>query len=254
MIFAQKVSNRKGTGLYSGNGKGGTRMRAKIAALVAAVVLGVGVGAQGAVVYSQQADFTQASFYSGPDYPRYIADDFKLSATTAVTDVQWWGLYSGATPAVDSFVIMLYSDISGSSPTPVATYDAGGANRTAIGVSPLPGAVELYTYTYTLPAAFNATGGVFYYVSIYDNASGSFWAWSQSKIATPPGDSLAWARTGGAFTTYTGHDMTFELASLGPGDSGIEAVPEPMSVTLFVGSVIAGWGMMRRRLRRGAVE
>jgi hypothetical protein len=135
--------------------------------------------ATSAVLYSQPSNATgtlhQSSWWDpdGSDYDWYVWDSFIIPASRSISEIQWRGgfLYGGtwSGPVLD-FTIAIYPSIAaGTEPDvvhpPLVEYQTGGnANQTPFGVV---GTTMLYDYNFVLPTAFQATGGVKYWVHIY---------------------------------------------------------------------------------------
>lgn len=132
------------------------------------------------VVYSQTPDpngaIIKSAWYppDGLDGDAYAYDNFTLSSTQTITQLQWQGGYTnflsgaGKAPVFD-FTISIYDSIAaGIQPNvinpPLAQYQVGGnAGETAAGTA---GGVPVYKYSYTLSTPFVAHAGTKYWVQI----------------------------------------------------------------------------------------
>jgi hypothetical protein len=167
------------------------------------------------------------------------ADDFLLPTTTTITDVHWKGIYlTGVASGPDNFAIRIYAD-NGGVPTPLGMHIyeeiVGGANRVATGETTL-GIYTVYEYS-TFISPFIATGGVSYWLEIYNNASSNPWAWSMDPDV---GNGVSTLFTGTWQTV--GDEYTFQLTDDGTGG----AAPEAGSLAIW-GIVFALGFIVRKR-------
>lgn len=143
------------------------------------VPLIVGLQAHASVVYTQPhtggGGFYQSSWWDpdGSDYDQLTWDSFKLTNTTAITEIQWRGTFDPSHfgmggPVVD-FTVAIYGDIAnGYQPNitapPLIRYQVGGnAGQTPAGMF---GGVTMYDYSFTLPSPFQAAANSNYWVLI----------------------------------------------------------------------------------------
>jgi hypothetical protein len=175
----------------------------------------------GATIFSQLpgGGFTSSStlnFLGGsPGWETHTA--FTLAAGAPVTDLRWWGI-----------------QVSGGMDFRVAFY-AGGATPGALLAEynvtptvqslPLSAGYDGFVYTAMLSSPFNATGGTQYWMSIFNQAPNTNWAWFGNSQGTTmlrhPGTDVYNVRFYG---------VAFELNS--------NPVPEPST------GVLLGLGMM----------
>ncbi len=198
------------------------------------------------VVYSQPYNTDNA--YVSDLIPQLMADDFVLPMAYDITDVHWWGAYSTGTyplPPSDDFTIAFHTDDGGGFPSadPLAgaSYAAGDVGRSDTGDTISGDAI--YAYSYDLPAPLSLAGGTTYYISIYNATPDSNWLW---ETGDGPND-LVWYRSSPTedwiIVSGSGDDLAFELTVA----NGEVIIPEPVTSTLFVGSVLLGLGRLRRR-------
>jgi hypothetical protein len=162
----------------------------------------------------------------GSDLDQYIWDNFTLPSDAVISEIQWFGVYDplkfGAGGAVVDFQISIYPSIAaGTEPAvagaPLVKYLAGGnAAETLAGTF---GTAALYSYSFTLPSAFAATGGVKYWLQIEAFQHGSAPDWCLAPGFG--GDGNHYQRGAGA-----GGDIFYRSA---PGDAAftlLGAVPD----------------------------
>lgn len=162
-----------------GTGKSGVRMWTVLWMLALLGLVGGAALAQ-VVVYSQPPDPAGGQYKSawfdpdGLDDDAYVWDSFTLEANTALTEVRWRGAYtnylSGAGKApVYRFKVSIYaSNVTGFEPDvthpPLVKYTVDtNCGETPAGMA---GGVAMYDYQFTLPSAFQAAGGVKYWLQI----------------------------------------------------------------------------------------
>ncbi|MEQ1856254.1 MAG: carboxypeptidase-like regulatory domain-containing protein [Longimicrobiales bacterium] len=124
-------------------------------------------------------------------------DDFTLTSTSAISRVEWQGIYCvqtvGApapTPTTTAFTVTFYPDLNNapdtSSPLSATTYSVGRVGETLVSVAPnatcgtaTPTSIPLYAYSLRLNAPFVATGGVRYWFSVVAHTPNFsvFWGW-----------------------------------------------------------------------------
>lgn len=183
--------------------------------------------ANAAVVYSQPASgaFLRQSSQIGydrfsSDYDQYVWDNFTLSSTETITEIDWRGAYTSGGyygGAVTDFVIGIYGSIAGGfqpdvlSP-PLMQYIVGGN----AGETPplIPGGVaqSMHDYAFVLSTPFVAAAGTKYWVQIEAAQNG-------------PTD---WGLTAG-----TNGDASCFIAQPGVGDFQYFKVPGDVAFTLL---------------------
>jgi hypothetical protein len=116
----------------------------------------------------------------GSDSDQYVWDDFTIASNQSITDIQWYGGYDptilfGAGAAVN-FSVKIYPSIAaGTQPDvtnlPLVSYlTNNNAGETLYG---MVGGINIYSYSFTLPAAFNAVAGTKYWLQVeaYENGT-----------------------------------------------------------------------------------
>jgi hypothetical protein len=168
------------------------------------------------------------------------ADDFLLPTTTTITDVHWKGFYApGVATTPDNFTINFYNDDgTGLQPTPPGTaiYSAtvGAVSRIATGEISL-GSFTVYEYSTFIPS-FIATGGVKYWLEIFNNATPPNWYWSMDQSlgnGVETHFSTVWMPTGDEFT--------FQLTD----DGTTPAAPEASSLAIW--AIVTSLGLFVRK-------
>lgn len=169
-------------------------------------------------------------------------DNFTLTGSSNITDVNWDGQYWNPTTQgpISAFTINFYTDNSGQPGSEVFTDTiAGTANETFIGNNNLGGGISDPDYSYSTPldTTFVATGGVTYWMSIVASlAYPPEWGWDFGS----GGDGISYQFFEGPTTQHT-NDQAFGL-------SGTSAVPEPSSVAiLLIGSLTLSFMVIRKR-------
>jgi hypothetical protein len=139
------------------------------------------LAADAAVVYSQPASgaFLRQSSQIGydrfsSDYDQYVWDNFTLSSTETITEIDWRGAYTSGGyygGAVSDFVIGIYGSIAGGFQPdvlnpPLMEYTVGGNAGEAPPL--IPGGVtqSMHDYAYVLRTPFVAVAGTKYWVQI----------------------------------------------------------------------------------------
>jgi hypothetical protein len=219
------------------------------------------------VVYEQppspSGGLLQSSFWDpdGSDWDQFVWDSFTIGASQAITEVRWRGGYSynGAQGGhVIGFNVSIYPSTPGINEPdvthpPLVSYTiAGNAGETPAGTI---GGISMYDYQYTLPAAFQATSGVQYWLQIvglhhglpewgFARATGGngshFRRLSDYMYQFAPGDAC--------FTLLTSGAATFMInASASPANAGsvqgAGAYPAGTNASL-VASPNAGFGFV----------
>jgi hypothetical protein len=160
----------------------------------------------------------------GSALDQWAWDAFTLTSTRDITEIRWSGGHDparlGSGGPVANFTVSIYASIpAGTQPDlsgpPLVHYEVGGnAGETA---GPVLGGVQMYDYTFVLPAAFQALGGTKYWVRIVAFQPGPLPDWGLTKGTG--GDGHYFRKRPGEFIyeTMTG-DTSFSL--LGPQTSG----------------------------------
>ena len=155
------------------------------------------------------------------------ADDFVLSSTETISGLNFWGeLVEGSY----DFTYTFYADNGGAPGTALLT--TGGSLSTTI-VNP-----TLNFYTSDLSTPFTATAGTTYWLSIFDQAPASAWAWGNA------------VSTVGATSRQESNDAPNSWSSINAFNLAFEAtttsVPEPGSIALALIGLV-GLGFSRRK-------
>ena len=186
-----------------------------------------------AVVFSQPASgvFLRQSSQIGydrfsTDYDQYVWDNFTLSSTETITEIDWRGAYTSGGyygGAVTDFVIGIYGSIAGGfqpdvlSP-PLKEYTVGG-NAGETPPLTLGGVSQsMHDYAFILPTAFVAAVGTKYWVQI-------------EAVQNGPTD---WGLVAG-----TNGDNSCFIAQPGVGDFQYFMVPGDAAFTLLTSAPIA---------------
>ncbi|MBI1850565.1 MAG: hypothetical protein HYR85_09500 [Planctomycetes bacterium] len=181
----------------------------------------------------------------GTDADMYVYDSFILPSDTAITEVRWRGgyIYGGTYGLIHDFSITFFESIAGGSQPHVtnpqlpeiylARYDVGGvAGETPAGTF---GGIPMYDYGFALPTAFQATGGVKYWIRIEGFQAG-YPDWGITLGMG--GDSSHFQfSTGAAMFSFGGGDAAFSLYTT-PGPSYVIAA----SASPSNGGTITGAG------------
>ena len=221
--------------------RGGLTVK-KLIVLSVVLVCAFALSANAAVVYSQPLSALWA-LYSDTGFPHFAADDFVLNAHYDVTDVHWWGVYAdtspGDDPPADNFTVEFYLEDTSPGLPAYRSYSASAVSRTFVQAG---GGMDIYFYSYDLPAPLSLSAGATYYLGIYNSTPLGEWAWCKGTDGT--GNGSAWVRgsLGDPYHTFGDGDLAFELTV--PDET---IIPEPITSALFVGSVLLGLGRLRRR-------
>jgi hypothetical protein len=103
-----------------------------------------------------------------------VSEDFAVAHLGGLTDVCFWGVYSG-TPTSDDFTISYFTDVSGLPGTLIASFSQSGGSLTV--ASQANGAEYTYAASH---APVPVSGGVCYFIQITNRISGGSWYWEQS--------------------------------------------------------------------------
>jgi hypothetical protein len=223
---------------------------------------------QAAAVYAQPHDGSGALYQSsvnGTDYDQLTWDLFRVTNSTAITEIRWRGgyLYGGTySGAATNWTIAIYRDIAnGYQPDiinpPYATYTLSDpAGQTPAGTF---GNTVMYDYAFTLPAPFQAAAGSNYWLLIQANQTGiPEWAIARGS----GGDGGCFRRTAGAadwwfyrasgdtaFTLLTTDGPTVAIAaSASPANGGevLGAGVYPVGSTVsLTANPAAGFGFLQ---------
>jgi hypothetical protein len=170
------------------------------------------------------------------------ADDFSVAKNTLITNVQWVGLYAVSnTPAVDNFVIRIYTDKNGPSGTPLATFEVGNnVNRTDSGQN---FQLLLDVFEYSAEINFVANAGTTYWLSIdarsfADNNDTWFWgSLSTTGNAHNSPDLNNWSQFGHSTSmVLMGTEKSDDLV----GDVNCDGVVDLLDVAPFVDLITDG--------------
>ncbi len=147
-----------------------------------ALLFSTGYPLHATVVFSQAPEPRFAGVRSQPvDFQ--TADDFLLAGDATLTDVHWWGLYTGdPDPAPnDNFSIRLFEDDSGQPAN--APFVDGAAVDLQRTLADFDDAFSrnVYEYWAFLPTAVELLGGQTYYLSIINEPSADIWQWHRSS-------------------------------------------------------------------------
>jgi len=218
----------------------------KMHALLIGGMLAYAGAANAGTLYSQPWDGGSNSFASQNDTPGGIGnfatayDNFTLSSTSDVEDVEWTGGYFNPPESgpITAWTITFYANNAGALGGVLNTLkfnDTG--NETFVGI--VNGIFPIYTYSET-------------FTSI-DLAAGTYWLSVVPDLSVPP--QWGWATgTGGDGTSYenflgtlsaTGVDMAFDITG--------SAIPEPSTWAMMMLG-FAGLGFAGFRARRTTVR
>jgi hypothetical protein len=202
----------------------------KVVYLLALLVLGLALSAQASTIGNGPPNHTGASDLNGA----LEADNFTLGAGfTGINSITFWAAQGDASDYAGSIYWAFYSDAAGApgaalasglaTPTGVAT-----GNTDSFGLSEF-----LYHFNVSVALADNST----YWLVLHNGPAGVdpgtnfYWAWSndttgdsQSSFLNP----VAWSGNSA--------ELAFQ----------VEAVPEPASLCLMGGGLLAGWFKKRR--------
>jgi Divergent InlB B-repeat domain len=182
----------------------------------------------------------------GLDGDQYTYDNFTIGAGAAITEIHWRGGYTnylqgaGRAPVFD-FDISIYGSIGGNSQPNLgdrrAHYSVGGnAGEVLAGTF---GGVQLYDYTYTLPAAFQAAPGVTYWILIEASQGVTpqyGWPPDWGYAAGSGGNNSHFTQITGGPTFSTAGDLCFSLWTSDAPTVTITASASPAGAGLITGA------------------
>ena len=163
-------------------------------------------------------------------------DDFALSQDGTINRVTWMGGWfnGGGIGSISAFTIGLWSDASGQPGSSLFSTDiAGNAKQTLLGTSNF--GVPTYSYDAAF-AAFDATAGTRYWISIVANTTGGSspqWGWDSTLFG---GESV---QDSSGTRRAASTDLTFALYN------APSAVPEPGSLILLASGILLIIGAFR---------
>ena len=207
------------------------------------------------IAYSQPHNLSSTLFpssFAEYDTDQFVWDDFSLPLTQDIAAIEWRGGYDPALAPyagpVTDFTVAIYRNSIANEPDvvnpPLVEYLAGGvAGETAAGTF---GNIQMYDYTFTLPAFFHAVAGTKYWVQIEAIQSRT----SNWGIAAGSGGNRAHFRQyhldgGGTAYSRASGDAAFTL--LGPVSNlvaGFDAAPTTGPVpltTIFTNTSTGGY-------------
>lgn len=195
--------------------------------------------------YTDQGSITSQNDTTPGGFGNYDTayDDFTLGAGANIDKVTWVGtFFSGNPAAISRFTLNFYADDGGKPGTVLQTNSiVGDANGTAIGLDVHGN--SMFGYSTTLPAAFGASGGTPYWMSVVpdlpmDDLFNPQWGWSYGT----GGNGASYQTFGGPDGESIRGDLAFSLT---PADT-----PEPGSLALMTGAGLTGAACLRRRRAR----
>jgi hypothetical protein len=194
------------------------------------------------VILNQPPNQQEAS-PSDPDFNQSLAENFVVNSTANIIQIRIWGCYasSNIVPATDNFTVIFHADSSGSPGAAISTQNNVPVVRQATGGNVAIIYTE-YLYTLTLATPVTLTPGT-YWVEIYNNSTGDFFAWEKGNIDPTNGlPNLAWAETvpGSDWHPTDPSNLAIEIIK----ESATEATPVPTlnewGIIVFI--ILAGFG------------
>jgi hypothetical protein len=224
--------------------------------MTAALVLFGGVGqAKAGMLYSQPLTasptlnfgFNSDGPNSGSGDPQEVADNFTLSASAQLQQIQWDGIFhDGSVPAGPTqFRVFIYQD-SGGTPGSTCFTESDDVLGVNTGLANSAGD-PILAYSLSLAHPVNLPGGQQFWLSILsdDFSISSIWAWQVSDV----GDKHVASRqghSGGWSVIPIRVDTAFTLN----GVPTATAAPEPASLTMLALGLagLAAYGRSSRKL------
>lgn len=233
---------------------GGARRLAQRAAAALAALLAA-TGAAAAVVLDNGAPDHTTSPRGLSDTAPFseAADDLAvLAADTAVTQVRFWGGYTGAVPAQDAFTLRLYTASSQYQGTAfAAAIDAQALVRSAAptgwldGFDALGQPTVVPVYAYLATVGFTLEAGRAYALSIQNDTPGTdgAWLWAFSSETAEEG-----AIRSAPQSLWQPVHARYAFQLIGPDGPAGGTLPEPGTLAL-AGLGLAALARRRRRPR-----
>lgn len=125
-----------------------------------------------------------------------VAEDFQFANNVTLTTISWWGSYDSAPPSTESFTVRIFE----------STVESDGTKNPAddflyetIFTGPRDGnenLVDLFgvaVFRYDAGVSWLLSGGVNYYLSVFNNDGSQSWYWLESSDDLT-GSNTAWFR------------------------------------------------------------
>ena len=154
---------------------------------------------------------------NGSDTDQWVWDAFTLDLTSDLAELRWTGGYDparlGSGGPVANFTVSIYASIpAGTQPDlsgpPLVRYEVGSNAGETLG--PVLGGVQMYHYTFVLPAPYSALGGKKYWVQIEAYQPGPTPDWGLTKGTSGDGLHFRYVAGEGLYQAITG-DTSFSL-------------------------------------------